>query len=204
MPVNLKGKPPALQVKTMKVADLKEYENNPRKNDAAVPKMVGLIEKFGFRQPILVRGDQIVDGHLRIKAARKMGLQTVPALEVGNMPEEDVRALRLAMNKSVEWAEWDTAALAKEFEAIKESGLELTFTGFDTSAVDKVLESMHPKPKVPKSAQADAGTPADPNYVSLTFHMSASGRKKVMARLDALMAEHGLENRSQALLHLCK
>jgi len=205
MAVNLGAKKPApLKVVTKNVADLIEYENNPRKNDAAVPAMVDLINKFGFRQPILVKGDHVVDGHLRLKAARKIGMTSVPALDVGDMPDTEVRALRLAMNKSAEFADWDNAALAVEFDKLTEDGFELAFTGFEMGVVAKILKEASGDKGPNKTALADAGNEADPNYISLTFHMAAPSRTKVFKRLDKIMAENGLANRSQALLHLCK
>lgn len=196
-----------LTVKMMPVASLKAYEKNPRKNDAAVPDMVELIQKFGFKQPILVRGDRIVDGHLRIKAAKKMGLTEVPAIDTGEMSDAEEKALRIAMNRSVEWADWDNALLAEEFKDIADAGVELKFTGFETSLIDKIMDEAFGTDTanaVKKSANADAGNPADPNYVSVTFHMADTGRKAVLAYLDQHAEKHGLANRSQALIHLCK
>lgn len=209
MPVKFSGDNPAakLTVEQKAVKDLKEYPNNPRKNDSAVPRMVKLIQKFGFRQPILVRGDEIVDGHLRIKAAKKLNMSAVPAIDVSDLPEPDVRALRLAMNKSVEWASWDDELLAEEFKALQAEGFELAFTGFAEDTINKILADAMAEDStsnVTKTALADAGNPADPNYVSLTFHMTAESRKKVLAHLDAVAEETGLANRSQALIHICK
>jgi len=192
---------PSLEVTPRKVNALEPYPNNPRKNDDAVPHMVSLIEKFGFRQPILVRGMRIVDGHLRVKAAKKLGMDKIPAIDVGALTETEERALRLAMNKSVEWAEWDTEALAIEFKAIESEGLDLYFTGFDTDAVDRILKDMEEDSvKVQKTLNADKGTAADPSYVSMTFHMTATQREKLRSALDILKEKHGVATRSQALV----
>lgn len=183
---------------------LVEYSKNPRKNDKAVPDMIALIERFGFRQPILVNGSQVVDGHLRVKAARKMGMTSLPVIDVAGMPEADIRALRIAMNKSVEWADWDNALLADEFKALEEAGVELKFTGFEQGLIDKIMaEAFGPQPKVNKTGSADAGDPADPNYVALTFHVPAKDREMIKDRLETIKVQHGLTNRSAALIHLC-
>src|SRR6056297_3316075 len=131
MAVKLKAgaETPNLKIEDMSVAELKAYENNPRQNDSEVPKMVELIKKFGFKVPILVRGDRIVDGHLRIKAAKALNMVTVPTIDVGDMPEPEEKALRIALNKSVEWARWDEDLLGKEMKAIAEAGLDLNLTG---------------------------------------------------------------------------
>ena len=200
-----KSKPSPLKVKSIPVADLKEYSNNPRKNDQAVPAMVDLIKKFGFRQPILVRGVHVVDGHLRLKAARALEMKEIPTLDVGEMSDEDVRALRISMNKSAEFADWDTTALAAEFSDLSAIGFDLAFTGFETGIIDKIMaDALGDKTgkKVKKTATADAGTEADPNYVSVTFHMPEAKRNALLKRLDKVMTENGISNRSFALLHL--
>ena len=57
------------------------YAKNPRKNNSAVDQMCASIEEFGFKIPCLVRGDgEVVDGHLRLKAASKLGLAEVPVI----------------------------------------------------------------------------------------------------------------------------
>jgi ParB-like chromosome segregation protein Spo0J len=57
------------------------YARNPRKNDAAVDRMCSSIREFGFKIPVLARSDgEVVDGHLRIKAARKLGIIEVPVI----------------------------------------------------------------------------------------------------------------------------
>ena len=194
-----------MKVQMRPTADLVPYENNPRDNDAAVMRMINLIEKFGFKQPILVRGTRVVDGHLRLKAALKMNYDEVPTIDVGQMPEAEEKALRIAMNKSVEWANWDMDLLAKEMLDIKDAGIELEFTGFSDMERDKIFRDMEKEAKkgeaqINKTMVADGGMVADPNYVSVTFHMTAASRTKVQKYLDKLMKEHSLANRSQALI----
>jgi len=56
-----------------------EYDRNPRQNDHVVDKMAALIKQFGFRVPLLAKSDgRLIDGHLRLKAARKVGLDILP------------------------------------------------------------------------------------------------------------------------------
>jgi hypothetical protein len=208
MAVTLKtSSKPVMMTEMVKVSDLIEYANNPRNNDAAVPDMVSLIEQFGFRVPILKRGNEIVDGHLRTKAARKMGMEEIPAIDVGDMDEAEVRALRIALNKSVEWAEWDRDKLNIEFDFIKSGKLDLAFTGFGKDEIAKITKSAEADVNkaakaLAKSKNADAGKPADPNYVSLTFHMAAPVRDKVMRFLEKVRKENELGNVSQALAHV--
>ena len=209
MAVKTNTSPPSGQMAIVykSVADLEPYANNPRKNDAQVPRMVDLIKKFGFRVPMLVRGNQVVDGHLRLKAAIKMGLKEVPTIDAGQMGEAEERALRIALNKSVEWAEWDEDLLGAEMKAIMAGGLDLNLTGFDNSEFDKLIKEVAEPTKAPsvnKTKLADAGTPADPDYVSLSFHMTAKNRDSLMAALEKYRTDNELVNQSQALLSMAK
>lgn len=73
----------SLAIEQWPIERLVPYENNPRKNDEAVPRMVAVIREFGFRVPMLAKSNgDLVDGHLRLKAARAMGLDTVPVITV--------------------------------------------------------------------------------------------------------------------------
>lgn len=106
-----------------------EYPRNPRKNDAAVDRMCASIREFGFKIPCLVRSDgEVVDGHLRLKAARKLGLTQIPVILCDQWTPAQVKAFRLMVNRSVTWADWDEELLALELQEIQESGLDLSLT----------------------------------------------------------------------------
>src|ERR1700722_8268805 len=84
------------------------YERNPRKNDAAVDRMMASIREYGFKIPVLARSDgEVVDGHLRLKAAKKLGITEVPVILCDEWTEAQVKAFRLMVNRSVTWADWD-------------------------------------------------------------------------------------------------
>ncbi len=97
------------------------YARNPRKNDAAVDRMAASIREFGFKIPVLARSSgEVVDGHLRLKAARKLGMTEVPVLLCDEWSEAQVKAFRLMVNRSVGWAEWDAELLGLELLELKE------------------------------------------------------------------------------------
>lgn len=122
-----------------------EYARNPRRNDHAVEKVAAAIHEFGFRVPILAKSDGlIVDGHLRLKAARKLGLETVPVLLADDMTDNQVRAFRLSVNKMAELADWDEAMLALELSALRIEEFDLDLTGFDAGEVDALLDEEAP------------------------------------------------------------
>lgn len=99
------------------VSELAEYENNPRYNDNAVDAVANSIRDFGFKVPIIIdSGDVIVAGHTRVKAARKLGIGTVPCVVADDLTPDQVRAFRLADNKTAEIATWDAELLNAELE----------------------------------------------------------------------------------------
>ena len=123
------------------VDKLIEYARNPRKNDHAVDRVASAIREFGFRVPILAKSDgSLIDGHLRLKAARKLGMDTVPVLLADDMTDVQVKAFRLSINKMAELAEWDEELLALEFAELEEMDFDLGLTGFEDIDFDKFLE----------------------------------------------------------------
>ena len=114
----------------MRISELLPYENNPRNNDSAVEKVAASIREFGFRVPIVVdKNNVIVAGHTRLKAAQKLKLETVPVIKADDLTEEQVKAFRLADNKTAELAEWDFSKLEQELAEISE--FDMSEFGFD-------------------------------------------------------------------------
>src|SRR5277367_4918768 len=92
---------PRLEIVYKPVSWFREYIRNPRKNDAAVDRMCALIREFGFAVPMLCRSSGlVVDGHLRLKSARKLGMQELPVVLCDHWTESQVKAFRLMVNRS--------------------------------------------------------------------------------------------------------
>src|SRR6185369_5923155 len=124
--------PPAPQIEVWSVERLVFYVRNPRKNDSAVDRMCSSIREFGFKIPALARSDgTVVDGHLRLKAAKKLGIAEVPVILCDEWTEAQVKAFRLLVNRSVTWAEWDEELLSLEMADLKGMDFDLSLTGFD-------------------------------------------------------------------------
>ena len=116
------------------------YANNPRQNDDAVEAVAESIRRFGFRQPIVVDQDGvIVAGHTRFRAAQRLGLATVPVHVATDLTPDEVRAYRLADNKTAELASWDDAMLSIELDALRGAGIDWTLLGFDEEELAKLL-----------------------------------------------------------------
>ena len=113
---------------------------NPRKNDAVVDRMCSSIREFGFKIPVLARSDgEFVDGHLRLKAARKLRIEQVPVILCDEWTPVQVKAFRLMVNRSATWAAWDDELLAPELKDVNEADFDLSLTGFDPKELNDLL-----------------------------------------------------------------
>ena len=139
-----------------KIDELREYENNPRHNDAAVAAVAESIKQFGFKVPIVIDTDGvIIAGHTRRKAALQLGLEVVPCIVADDLTPEQIKAFRLADNKTGELASWDFEKLEEELAALSE--VDMSAFGFvmnDDIDIDEFFTEAEPKPeKEPKKIQ---------------------------------------------------
>ena len=137
-----------VDVEYVPVKALTPYLRNPRKNDAAVDSVVASIRTFGFRNPIILdRHGIVVSGHTRLKAAKKLGMETVPVVRAEDLSDEQAAAFRLADNKVQELSSWDFGKLMDELTAI--DSIDMTQFGF---------ESAEEKEKVERRRESEGGT----------------------------------------------
>jgi DNA modification methylase len=129
-----------MKIELWKPSDVKPYPGNPRLNDSAVDAVARSLQEFGFRQPIVVDKDGvIIVGHTRWKAAQKLGLKQVPVHVAKELTEAQIKAYRLADNKSGELAEWDFDLLPLELSALQEMDYDLDLLGFSTDELTELL-----------------------------------------------------------------
>ena len=116
------------------------YVRNPRKNDHAVDQMAGAIREFGFRIPIVARSSgEVVDGHLRLKAAHKLGLENVPVVLADELTDAQIKAFRILANRSATWADWDDELLGLELAELKSAEFDLALTGFSAEEWEALI-----------------------------------------------------------------
>ena len=134
--------PTRMKITKRRVADMKPYDNNPRKNDSAVDAVAASIREFGFRQPIVVDAEGvIVVGHTRLKAAQRLGLEKVPVHVAADLTEAQKRAYRIADNATASIATWDLELLPIELAELKELDVDLGLLGFSE---DELARFMNP------------------------------------------------------------
>lgn len=130
------------RIETWPLDRLKPYERNPRRNDAAVSKMVASIQEYGFKIPVLARSSgEVIDGHLRLKAAKQLAIETVPVILCDDWSDAQVKAFRLMVNRSVTWADWNEELLGVELNDLTDLGFDLALTGFDAKEIEKLMQS---------------------------------------------------------------
>ena len=168
-----------------KIADIKPYEKNPRKNDEAVKYVAESISQFGFKVPIVIDSNgTIVAGHTRYKAAKKLNLKEVPCIVADDLSEEQVKAFRLADNKVAEKAEWDFELLADELDELFD--FDMTVFGFDEPVEDEPVEVVEDDfeiapPEEPKAKRGD--------IYKLGNHRLMCGDSTSIEDVSLLMAE---------------
>lgn len=117
-----------MEIIKKKIEEVIPYENNPRINDGAVDHVANSISEFGFKVPIVIdQNNVIVTGHTRLKAAKKLGLKEVPCILADDLTPAQIKAFRIADNKTNEYAEWDFGKLTKEINDLNLSGYEYDF-----------------------------------------------------------------------------
>ncbi len=140
-PENTTTDAPRFAVELRPIDAITPYEANPRINDDAVDAVAASLKEFGFRQPIVVDADGvIIVGHTRWKSAKKLCLSKVPVHVATDLTPEQIRAYRIADNKTGELAEWDMDLLPIELKDLQQAEYDLSPLGFDEDELAKLLD----------------------------------------------------------------
>ena len=161
---------------------LKPWKKNPRKNDDAVQSVANSIQRFGFGAPILARkaNSEVIAGHTRLKAAKQLGLKTVPVRFV-DITASEAHLLALADNKLGEIAIWDNDVLFEELGKFDAADAELA--GWSEDELKKFLSIEDPQP------------PPETASVAYTITVTCTSQEHQAKLLETLEAE-GLECRA--------
>lgn len=126
-----------MQVVEIGIDELVPYDANPRNNQSAVEYVANSIREFGFKVPIVVDGNNvIVAGHTRYLAAKQLGMESVPCIIASDLTPEQVKAFRIADNKTAEQSDWNMLKLSKE---ILDLDFDLGDFGFSEIEVDNLV-----------------------------------------------------------------
>lgn len=173
-----------MKVVEMKLSDLQPYENNPRKNDNAVPYVMESIKRYGFRNPIIIDKDGvIVAGHTRYLASIELGLDTVPCIIADDLTEEQIKEFRLVDNKTSEFADWDFDMLAEELQELD----------FDAEAFE--FEIPYMDEYEPIDDEALGGKDKTEHYIkfdSTCILLTQEEYEELSRRLEVYLSENGV------------
>lgn len=131
------------------IDDVKPSPNKERKNDPAVPGVASSMRQLGFRSPIYVDGEtnEIVLGHTRWAAAKKLGFHRIPVVYVFDLSPSKLKLLRIADNKVAEASGWDFTELNKTLDELKVELPDIDLEGLGFSSSNDDMEDLFDKPK---------------------------------------------------------
>ena len=165
-----------------KLGDIRPYEKNPRKNDTAVQYVAESIKQFGFKVPIVIDSDGvIVAGHTRWKAAKKLGLETVPCVVADDLTDEQIKAFRLADNKVAEKAEWDFDLLSEELDELFD--FDMAVLGFDDAEEELAMDEIESDKEKTGRVIVSINCPSVPDWNTIEDEI-----KRIAAEIDASVA----------------
>lgn len=181
-----------LKVKNVPLEEIKEYENNPRRiPEEAVNAVAASIREFGFRVPVVVDSDKvIIAGHTRVLAARQLGMSEVPCVIVDDLTPEQIKAFRLADNKTGELSGWDFEKLDFELKELADIDIDMGEFGFDLScATENYIDDL-------MNVFGGSERNVESDYFSITFTIDKGQKEK----FDKYIEVNGKEMLKNALI----
>lgn len=137
-----------MKIVEKRLDEIQPYENNPRKNDKAVPYVKESISRYGFKVPIVIdRNGVIVAGHTRYLASVELALDTVPCIIADDLTDEEIKEFRLVDNKTSEFAGWDFELLEEELEGLDFGDFNFHFPDIAEVNIDDLFEEHDAPPK---------------------------------------------------------
>lgn len=186
-----------MQIIEKRIEELKEYENNPRHNESAVAAVAESISQFGFKVPIVIDADGvIIAGHTRRKAAERLGLGVVPCIVADDLTPEQIKAFRLADNKTGELASWDFAKLEQELAALGDMNMQDFgfYASTDDDAFADLFDEAQPEAKS-KKEQQEGDEDGDDGFVRVVVFLES---EEAAEQLVQELTEQGYDCEVQA------
>src|SRR5262249_34545495 len=132
---------PIMKIELRPITSIQPYENNPRINDQAIDAVAASLREFGFRQPIVVDAEGvIIAGHVRYLAALKLGLKKVPVHVAKDLTAEQIKAYRIADNKTADLSDWNYDLLPIELADLQGKDYDLSLLGFNQDELASLLD----------------------------------------------------------------
>ena len=196
----------SMQIESVPVSDLKEYEKNSRTHsDDLVAKIAASVEEFGFTNPILIdESNGVIAGHGRLQAAKRINMGEVPCIRLAHLSESQKRAYVIADNKIAESGGWDDEMLKMEIMELAQDDYDLKLTGFDEAGLDSILaiseEVMEAVEK--KRDHKETGHSQQDTVRQVILIYTSDEYPRVMEAMREYAEEHGLSSNTEVVNHL--
>ena len=196
----------SMQIESVPVSDLKEYEKNSRTHsDEQVAKIAASVEEFGFTNPILIdESNGVIAGHGRLQAAKRINMGEVPCIRLAHLSESQKRAYVIADNKIAESGGWDDEMLKMEIMELAQDDYDLKLTGFDEAGLDSILaiseEVMEAVQK--KRDHKETGHSQQDTVRQVILIYTSDEYPRVMEAMREYAEEHGLSSNTEVVNHL--
>ena len=196
----------SMQIESVPVSDLKEYEKNSRTHsDDQVAKIAASVEEFGFTNPILIdESNGVIAGHGRLQAAKRINMGEVPCIRLAHLSESQKRAYVIADNKIAEIGGWDDEMLKMEIMELAQDDYDLKLTGFDEAGLDSILaiseEVMEAVQK--KRDHKETGHSQQDTVRQVILIYTSDEYPRVMEAMREYAEEHGLSSNTEVVNHL--
>ena len=181
------AKPGSLKIEMVAIADIAPYANNAKVHpDAQVAQIRASIEQFGFVNPVLLDGaGNLIAGHGRLEAAEALGMLKVPAIRLGYLTDDQVKALRIADNSIPEsGTSWNPELLELELASLRAVKFDLEPLGLEHIEIADIEEPVVPPPKPQRNKTTI--------FVSVLNADVTKARKAIVAALDKAKVGHNL------------
>ena len=195
-----------MQIESVPVSDLKEYEKNSRTHsDDQVAKIAASVEEFGFTNPMLIdESNGVIAGHGRLQAAKRINMGEVPCIRLAHLSESQKRAYVIADNKIAESGGWDDEMLKMEIMELAQDDYDLKLTGFDEAGLDSILaiseEVMEAVQK--KRDHKETGHSQQDTVRQVILIYTSDEYPRVMEAMREYAEEHGLSINTEVVNHL--
>ena len=196
----------SMQIESVPVSDLKEYEKNSRTHsDDQVAKIAASVEEFGFTNPILIdESNGVIAGHGRLQAAKRINMGEVPCIRLAHLSESQKRAYVIADNKIAESGGWDDEMLKMEIMELAQDDYDLKLTGYDEDGLDSIIaiyeEVMEAVQK--KRDHKETGHSQHDTVRQVILIYTSDEYPRVMEAMREYAEEHGLSSNTEVVNHL--
>ncbi|MCF8009630.1 MAG: ParB N-terminal domain-containing protein [Halanaerobiales bacterium] len=206
-----------MNIKIVDIDELIPYENNPKEHpEEQIERIADSIDQYGFIQPIVIdKNNEIIIGHGRVKASKKLGFQELPAVIRSDLSEREIKALRIADNKIAE-SGWDYDALAVEFEELE---LE-DFTGFEENEIEDILinqeldtegsflddltEDEKQEQETEQETSDRQESERKDSYLNFSIPVTEDERQFIMKALNKVKKEQDILTDREAVIYICE